>query len=83
MPLKRTNWVELMRDAVRADNNETRSFYSFGNMLFLDEMPRASEDLSSNLHMLRHVYRYAFLVNPIHLSYMLGITINYFQTDIQ
>ena len=57
MPLQRTNWAEMMEDAQLVDNNETRSFYSFGNVLFLDDMTRANEDLPSHLHMLRHVYR--------------------------
>ena len=48
----------MMEDAVQGDNNETRSFYSFGNMLFLDDMPHMNEDLPSHLYMLRHVYRY-------------------------
>ena len=58
MPLKRENWADMMDDILRADNNGTRAFYSFGNVLFLGDMPRANVVIPSSLHMVSHVYRY-------------------------
>ena len=63
MPLKHTNWEDMMREAVQSSlkvKNETRASWNFRPIYFLDRMlPPAARaaDIPAQLHMLQHVYR--------------------------
>ena len=63
MPLKHTNWEDMMKEAVQSSlkvKNETRASWNFRPIYFLDRMlPPAARaaDIPAQLHMLQHVYR--------------------------
>jgi len=72
MPLKHTNWEDMMKEAVQSSlkvKNETRASWNFRNVYFMDEMLDAHEhqhfkDIPEYLHMMQHVYRSANYTKP-------------------
>lgn len=68
MPLKHSNWADMMDEALRVslqEKNYTRASYNFRNVYFLDDQGSDEPDkhtgheagIPSYLHMLQHVYR--------------------------
>merc|ERR1712241_89105 len=72
MPLKHTNWEDMMKEAVQSSlkvKNETRASWNYRNVYFMDEMLDAHEhqhfkDIPEYLHMMQHVYRSANYTKP-------------------
>jgi len=72
MPLKHTNWADMMEDAIKASlkvKNESRASYNFRNVYFMDDMLETNEhghfkDIPPYLHMLQHVYRSVNYTKP-------------------
>jgi hypothetical protein len=73
MPLKRDNWVDMMRDVEEEalkTHNDSRASVNFRNAYFLDEMLDAHQpggffrDIPPYLHMMQHVYRSANYTKP-------------------